>query len=72
MYGNPNNNISIKKLAKILIDRYQILYPNKYKGKIVYKSEKEFYGKGFEDIPLRVPDISEAKNTLKNALSILN
>lgn len=62
--GNPNNNISIKKLAKILIDRYQILYPNKYKGKIVYKSEKEFYGKGFEDIPLRVPDISEAKKYL--------
>ena len=62
--GNPNNNISIKKLAEILIDRYQILYPNKYKGKLVYKSEKEFYGKGFEDIPLRVPDISEAKKYL--------
>ena len=29
-----------------------------------YKSEKEFYGKGFEDIPLRVPDISEAKKYL--------
>ena len=62
--GNPNNNISVKKLAKILIARYQILYPNKYKGKLIYKSENEFYGKGFEDIPLRVPDISEAKKYL--------
>jgi len=62
--GNPKNNISIKKLAEILISDYQLIYPNKYKGKIVYKSEKEFYGKSYEDIPLRVPDISEAKKYL--------
>jgi nucleoside-diphosphate-sugar epimerase len=62
--GNPKNNISIKKLAEILISKYQLIYPNKFKGKIVCKSEKEFYGKSYEDIPLRVPDISEAKKYL--------
>ena len=62
--GNPKNNISIKKLAEILISDYQLIYPNKYKGKIVYKSEKEFYGKSYEDITLRVPDITEAKKYL--------
>ena len=62
--GNPNNNSSIEKLAKILISQYQEIYPNKFKGKIIYKSQKEVYGQGYEDVAHRVPDISEAKKYL--------
>jgi nucleoside-diphosphate-sugar epimerase len=62
--GSPGNNLSIKKLAQLLIDEYDKLFPNKYKGKLITKSQKEFYGKGYEDIPVRVPDIQEAERLL--------
>tara|TARA_Y100001970_G_scaffold289928_1_gene421808 strand:- start:2690 stop:3715 length:1026 start_codon:yes stop_codon:yes gene_type:complete len=62
--GNPKNNISIKELASILVKKYNKFYPNKYNRKIIYKSQKEFYGEGYEDIPTRVPDIGEAKKYL--------
>ena len=58
--GNPQNNISIKGLAELLIDEFNKLFPNKYKGKIVTETQENFYGKGYEDIPVRVPDIKEA------------
>ena len=62
--GNPQNNISIKELAELLIDEYEKLYPNKYKGKLVTATPESFYGKGYEDIPVRVPDIQEANKFL--------
>ena len=62
--GNPNNNNSIKELADILLEEYEILHPNKYCGKVIHKTQKEFYGSGYEDIPVRVPDIQEAEKLL--------
>tara|TARA_B100001750_G_C15515622_1_gene606886 strand:+ start:2429 stop:3433 length:1005 start_codon:yes stop_codon:yes gene_type:complete len=62
--GNPKNSISIKKLATILIERYNILSQNRYSGKIKIKTQNEFYGNGYEDISVRVPDINEAKKHL--------
>jgi nucleoside-diphosphate-sugar epimerase len=59
--GNPNNDISISMLADIMVDTYNQIMDVPYKGNIISKSENEFYGKGYEDIPVRVPDISEAK-----------
>ncbi len=62
--GNPDNNISITGLAKILIDEYEKIYPKKYTSQIVHKSQKDFYGEGYEDIPIRIPDIQEAEKML--------
>ena len=62
--GNPDNNISIELLAKKLVEIYEKDFSKKYKGKIINKSQKEFYGDGYEDIPVRVPDIEEATKHL--------
>lgn len=63
--GNPKNNISIRELAELLIQEYEKVFPKKYKGKVINKTQQEFYGKGYEDIPVRVPDIQEAERLLK-------
>ena len=62
--GNPHGNLSIKKLANIMVEIYNDLSKNRYLGKIITKTELDFYGHGYEDVPVRVPDISEAKHYL--------
>ena len=56
--------ITINELAKLLIEEYRNISPNKYTGKITVKTQKDFYGSGYEDIPVRVPDIQEAEKLL--------
>lgn len=65
--GNPNNNISIRELADGLIARAK-QYP-KYKAQaeqtnIIEVPGTEFYGKGYQDVSLRVPSIKQAKARL--------
>jgi len=62
--GNPENNKSINELAQLLIREYEKIYPNKYTGKLISENEEKFYGSGYEDIPVRVPDIEESKRLL--------
>lgn len=62
--GNPNNDCSIENLAKLMVKYYNEKNIKKYKGKILTKSQKIFYGSNYEDIPHRLPDISEAKKLL--------
>ena len=62
--GNPANDISIKELAEMMIEVYNTMMGTRYQGKIVTQHEMEFYGRGYEDIPMRVPDISEARREL--------
>lgn len=62
--GNPQNDISISELADIMIKNYNDIADVPYKGKVVSISEEKFYGNRYEDIPMRVPDISEAKEKL--------
>lgn len=63
--GNPKGNISIKDLCKRTIKIYNQLSINKYKGKIISTSEKNFYGNKYQDIKIRVPNIMRAKRELK-------
>ena len=63
--GNPNNDISIKELAHLMVKTYNEDSQDIYKGKIVTKSQNDFYNDGYEDIPIRVPDIQEAESKLK-------
>jgi len=62
--GNPNNDISIEELSHLMIKAYNEVSKDIYKGKIIIKSQNDFYNDGYEDIPVRVPDIQEAKKKL--------
>lgn len=62
--GNPKNNTTIVNFAKLAIKEFNKISKKKYRGKLVKKTELEFYGKGYQDIPTRVPDIFEAKKHL--------
>ena len=62
--GSPQNNTSIEKLAELVIQEYSKIAPSKYTGKVIHKTSNNFYGSGYEDIPVRIPDIKEAKKFL--------
>lgn len=63
--GNPNNTITIKKLAELMINYYNKNSSKTYLKKIKVENQKNFYGKGYEDISHRSPDIAKAKKLLK-------
>lgn len=61
--GNPDNNIQIKALAKLMIDMYSKL-TGKPKGATVEIPGVEYYGKGYEDSDLRIPSMRLVKEQL--------
>jgi len=63
--GSPNNDISVRQLAEIMIEEYNKIRPDRFSAGIINMSEQDFYGEGYEDIPYRVPDIEEARKLLK-------
>ena len=63
--GNPRNHITIKKLSSLVVKEF-ILQDKTIKNiKVVNTTEKKFFGKGYEDMKARQPDINEAKKFLK-------
>ena len=65
--GNPDNEISIRALAARLRKMYAAhpLCKNRRKiSPIKVVSEKEYYGKGYQDIQFRFPSIRKAKKIL--------
>jgi nucleoside-diphosphate-sugar epimerase len=65
--GNARNDLSIKELAELLV-RMIARYPG-YENiarevKIVSVGSDEYYGKGYQDITLRVPSIRNAERHL--------
>jgi len=65
--GNPENDISIRDLVELLISLIKT-YP-KYKAlaektELLNLSGEEHFGKGYQDVPHRVPSIQRAKNDL--------
>ena len=65
--GNARNDLSIKELAELLV-RMIARYPG-YENiarevKIVSVGSDEYYGKGYQDITLRVPSIRNAERYL--------
>lgn len=61
--GNPWNNLSVRDVAVLLIDRL------KYRGivdtvDIKVKSSGDFYGAGYQDVTNRVPSINAIGNAL--------
>jgi UDP-apiose/xylose synthase len=57
--GNPNNNLTIRDLAYLMIDVYEELTGEKVQSPIVEVSGEEFYGEGYEDSNRLPPDISK-------------
>ena len=66
--GNPDENISIRSLAERLIQQVTNHYP-KYADKaqsvqLIDIDAKTYFGEGYQDVALRVPAISRAKQQL--------
>lgn len=65
--GNPQENISIRQLAEILIKMIQ-QYPQfaelAQKTKLIDVSAEKYYGAGYQDVSLRVPSIRRAEECL--------
>lgn len=66
--GNPLENLSIRRLAEMLIESITRHYP-KYADsanavKLIDVEAKAFYGDGYQDVSLRVPAIRHAREYL--------
>jgi nucleoside-diphosphate-sugar epimerase len=61
--GNPWNNLSVKEVSEILIDK---LKKREFVDnvEIKVKSSSEFYGAGYQDVSNRVPSINAIANDL--------
>lgn len=66
--GNPDENISIRRLAEMLIEYITAHYPQyaeKAKSvKLIDVDAKAYYGDGYQDVSLRVPAINQAREHL--------
>jgi nucleoside-diphosphate-sugar epimerase len=67
--GNPDENISIRSLAEMLIDNISTHYP-KHAAQakavnLVNVDAKQYFGEGYQDVSLRVPSIKHAREKLK-------
>jgi nucleoside-diphosphate-sugar epimerase len=64
--GNPDNNYSVRELARMMLDlasAYPEYRENAARVKLVDVSSGEYYGKGYQDVQNRVPAID---NTMKD------
>jgi nucleoside-diphosphate-sugar epimerase len=66
--GNPQENISIRQLAEILVQFIVENYP-KYAEKakmtsLIHIDAKDYFGDGYQDVSLRVPSIRHAQDQL--------
>ena len=59
--GNPNNNMTIRDLAYLMIDLFGELTGETPKTEIIEVSGEDFYGPGYEDSDRLVPDISKLR-----------
>jgi len=65
--GNPRNNASIRQLARLMVD-IALTYPEyreaARKVRIVSTSSEKYYGKGYQDMENRVPQIDRTRREL--------
>ena len=65
--GNPDMDFSIKELAETLlelVEEYDGFYDVRDRISIIEVDSQDYYGKSYQDIQRRVPDISEATELL--------
>ncbi len=66
--GNPKNNLSIRELAKLMIET-ALAYPEyrerASKVRLAPTSSQKYYGKGYQDMQNRVPKIDDTRRDLE-------
>lgn len=65
--GNPQNDLSIKELAHILVEavkEYPKYRPQAEQVKITEVSAESYFGKGYQDVASRVPSVENGKKYL--------
>ena len=67
--GNPDENISIRRLAEMLIqfivENYPAYAEQAKKVQLIDIDGKEYFGDGYQDVSLRVPSIRHARKYLE-------
>lgn len=62
--GNPNNNISIRQLAELLVAQIKT-YPSyekhAHQAQLIDVAADNYYGQGYQDVKARVPSIKRAE-----------
>jgi len=65
--GNPRNNVSVRELAQLLLElvaSYEAYASMAAKVKLVDVSSDQYYGKGYQDVQMRVPSVRNAARYL--------
>jgi UDP-apiose/xylose synthase len=62
--GNPDNDVSIAELAKMLVEAFAALSRERRPAKLEVTSAEAFYGAGYDDTQERMPDIAKAQRLL--------
>jgi UDP-apiose/xylose synthase len=62
--GNPDNELSIEALARMLADAYAPLSPERTPARFEVVSAEAVYGPGYDDTQQRIPDIRKAQQLL--------
>lgn len=62
--GNPDNEVSIAELARLLAREFAALVPHASPARFEHVSARDFYGEGYDDTQQRVPDIGKARRLL--------
>jgi UDP-apiose/xylose synthase len=59
--GNPDNNVTVRELAVLMIELYEEITGNRPTSEVVEISGEEFYGPGYEDSDRLPPDIAKIR-----------
>lgn len=62
--GNPDNDVSIAELGKLLASAFAELYPERPAAQFRTVSAEQFYGPGYDDTQERIPDVQKAHQLL--------
>ena len=65
--GNPRNNVSVRELAELLLKlvaSYEAYASMAAKVRLVDVSSAQYYGKGYQDVQMRVPSVRNAAQCL--------
>jgi UDP-apiose/xylose synthase len=62
--GNPENELSIAELGRLLAREFLALVPHARPARFEHVSAVDFYGDGYDDTAQRVPDIDKARRLL--------
>jgi UDP-apiose/xylose synthase len=60
--GNPDNNVTMRELASLMIELYEEITGRPPASEVVEISGEEFYGPGYEDSDRLPPDISKLRS----------